>query len=42
MAKGKKNIYKRGNVYWIRYAGSVGVIRFVSSKSSNHKEAEGG
>jgi hypothetical protein len=36
MAKG---IYKRGNVYWIRYAGLDGRIVRESSHSSKLKEA---
>ena len=38
MAK-TKGIYKRGNIYWIRYAGSDGKIRFESSKSHSVKVA---
>jgi integrase len=37
MAKG---IYKRGKVYWIRYAGLDGKVVFESSKSSTFREAE--
>lgn len=37
MAKG---IYKRGNVYWIRYAGLEGRIRFESSGSASFKIAQ--
>lgn len=37
MAKG---IYKRGNVYWIRYAGLDGKTVYESSKSSKLKDAE--
>jgi len=37
MAKG---IYKRGNVYWIRYAGFDGRIVFESSGSEKFKAAE--
>lgn len=37
MAKG---IYKRGNVYWIRYAGLDGKITFESSVSTKFKDAE--
>lgn len=38
MAKG---VYKRGNVYWIRYAGQDGKIVFESSGSSKFRDAEG-
>lgn len=37
MAKG---IYKRGNVYWIRYAGLDGKTVYESSKSTKLKDAE--
>ena len=37
MAKG---IYKRGNVWWIRYAGLDGQIDYASSGSSRYKDAE--
>lgn len=37
MAKG---IYKRGNVYWIRYADLTGKIVFETSGSTSFKEAE--
>lgn len=37
MARG---VYKRGNIYWIRYAGPDGKMVFESSRSSNEKEAE--
>ena len=37
MAKG---IYKRGNVYWIRYAGLDGRIVFESAYSEKFREAE--
>lgn len=37
MAKG---IYKRGNVYWIRYAGLDGKTLYESSGSTKFKEAE--
>lgn len=39
MAKAK-GLYKRGNVYWIRYAGPDGKIRFETSKSASFKEAQ--
>ncbi len=35
-----KGIYKRGNVWWIRYAGPDGRIRFESSNSKTFKEAQ--
>ena len=35
-----KGIYKRGSVYWIRYAGPDGKIRFESAKTTSQKEAE--
>lgn len=35
-----KGIYKRGSVYWIRYAGLDGRIRFESSGSTSFKEAQ--
>lgn len=38
MAK-MKGLYKRGEVWWIRYAGPDGKIRFESSKSSSFKDA---
>lgn len=37
MAKG---IYKRGNVYWVRYAGLDGKMIFESSGTAKFKEAE--
>lgn len=37
MAKG---IYKRGTVYWIRYAGLDGKIKFESSKSDSFRDAQ--
>jgi len=37
MAKG---IYKRGNIYWIRYAGLDGKVIFESSGSDKFKDAE--
>jgi integrase len=39
MAK-HKGIYKRGNIYWIRYAGLDGKIVFESSKSTKFKDAQ--
>jgi integrase len=38
MAKAK-GIYKRGRIWWIRYAGPDGRIKFESSRSSSHKDA---
>jgi Site-specific recombinase XerD len=35
-----KGIYKRGGVYWIRYAGLDGKMRFESTKTASQKEAE--
>ena len=32
-----KGLYKRGRVWWIRYAGPDGKIRFESSRSSSFK-----
>ena len=37
MARG---IYKRGNVYWIRYGGPDGKIRYESSNSYRYRDAE--
>jgi integrase len=39
MAK-TKGLYKRGNVWWIRYAGLDGRIRFESSGSTSFKDAQ--
>jgi integrase len=39
MAK-PKGIYKRGGVYWIRYAGLDGRMRYESTKTSSQKEAD--
>jgi integrase len=39
MAKAK-GLYKRGHIWWIRYAGPDGKIRFESSKSSTSKDAQ--
>jgi integrase len=39
MAK-HKGIYKRGKIYWIRYAGLDGKIVFESSKSTKFKDAQ--
>ena len=35
-----KGVYKRGNVWWIRYAGLDGKIRFESSGSSSFRIAQ--
>ena len=35
-----KGIYKRGNIYWIRYAGLDGRTVFESSESTKQKDAE--
>ncbi|MEW6676058.1 MAG: hypothetical protein AB1348_08695 [Nitrospirota bacterium] len=35
-----RGIYKRGNVYWIRYAGLDGRIVFESSGSDKFRDAE--
>ncbi len=40
MTQKQKGIYKRGNVYWIRYTGVDGRTRYESSKSSSIKIAE--
>lgn len=39
MAK-MKGIYKRGNIYWIRYAGLDGHIEHESSGSTSFKDAK--
>lgn len=39
MAK-EKGLYKRGTMWWLRYAGPDGKIRFESSQTSNFKEAK--
>ncbi|MBI4378421.1 MAG: site-specific integrase [Nitrospinae bacterium] len=39
MAKAK-GIYKRGNIYWIRYAGLDGKIRFESGNSTSFRDAQ--
>jgi len=36
-----RGIYKRGNVYWLRYAGPDGKIVFESSGSTKFRDAEG-
>ena len=36
-----KGIYKRGNVYWIRYAGPDGRMRHESSHSKSFRDAQG-
>ncbi len=35
-----KGVYKRGDVWWIRYAGLDGKIRFESSRSASYKDAQ--
>lgn len=35
-----RGIYKRGNIYWIRYAGLDGKMRFESTHSTRYKDAE--
>jgi hypothetical protein len=35
-----KGIYKRGNIFWIRYAGLDGKIIYESSGSTKFKDAE--
>lgn len=35
-----KGIYKRGSIYWIRYAGLDGRVRFESAGSMSFKDAE--
>jgi len=39
MAK-TKGLYKRGNVWWLRYAGPDGKILYESAKTSSRREAE--
>jgi integrase len=39
MAKAK-GLYKRGDIYWIRYAGLDGKIRFESSNSTSFRDAQ--
>ena len=39
MAKAK-GVYKRGNVWWVRYAGPDGKIRRETSQSTQHKVAQ--
>ena len=40
MAK-EKGLYKRGNVWWLRYAGPDGRVRYESTGTSDFKEAKG-
>lgn len=41
MAKARhKGLYKRGEIWWLRYAGHDGRIRFESSGSSSFKDAQ--
>jgi integrase len=35
-----KGLYKRGNVWWIRYAGVDGRIRRETTQTTNHREAQ--
>jgi integrase len=37
----RRGLYKRGGVYWLRYADITGKIVRVSAKTSNFREAEG-
>jgi len=39
MAK-TKGLYKRGNIWWIRYTGPDGRKRFESSMSASQRDAE--
>ena len=39
MAK-EKGLYKRGNVWWLRYAGPNGRVRYESTGTSDYKEAK--
>lgn len=36
----RRGLYKRGGIYWLRYAGTGGRIVFESAKTSNLKQAE--
>jgi hypothetical protein len=40
MAKAK-GLYKRGNIWWLRYAGLDGKVRYESSCSCSFREAQG-
>ena len=35
-----KGVYKRGNIWWIRYAGPDGYMRFESTGGASHREAQ--
>jgi integrase len=35
-----KGVYKRGNIWWIRYAGPDGRMRFESTGGASHREAQ--
>jgi hypothetical protein len=35
-----RGIYKRGNIFWVRYAGLDGKIIFESTGEEKHKDAE--
>jgi len=39
MAKAK-GIYKRGNVWWLRYAGPDGLTRYESAKTASFRDAQ--
>jgi hypothetical protein len=40
MARSTKELYKRGNVWWMTYCNAIGTQRFEPCKTSNKKEAE--
>lgn len=40
MARSTKELYKRGNVWWMTYCDAIGTQRFEPCKTSNKKEAE--
>jgi hypothetical protein len=35
-----KGIYKRGNIYWVRFTGSDDKTKFESSRSHRKRDAE--
>jgi hypothetical protein len=35
-----KGLFKRGNIWWIRYAGLDGRIRKETTRSTNYREAQ--
>lgn len=35
-----KGVYKRGNIWWIRYVGPDGRMRYESTKGASHREAQ--